>query len=225
MERGLRSYELRLFTDRLAAAASMAPLPAGANRILYVAEGTALIAVGGSFASLAPNSAWHGRGEVMIRAGAAGALLLRAELVAGGAAVRATGEEGVASRLSLTAPVSLDPGQACLMRCDRVDFPPGGVAYTHTHQGPGLRCLQSGRIRIETQGGRHEYGPGEAWFETGHDPVFAAASATVPSHFIRIIILPRALQGRSSIRYLLPEDQDKPKRQSYQVFIDAPIEL
>ena len=46
-----------------------------------------------------------------------------------------------------------------LLRCDRVDFPPGGVAYLHTHPGPGLRVLLEGRIRIDTQGTSHEYGP------------------------------------------------------------------
>ena len=31
-----------------------------------------------------------------------------------------------------------------MLRCDRVDFPPGGVAYRHTHPGPGLRVLLAG---------------------------------------------------------------------------------
>ncbi len=39
------------------------------------------------------------------------------------------------------------------------------------------------------------------------------------------MILPAALLGKSSIRYVLPEDQDKPKRQTYQLFIDEPIKL
>ena len=70
------------------------------------------------------------------------------------------------------------PEGGWLLRCDRVDFPPGGVAYRHTHPGPGLRVLLKGRIRIETQGESHEYGPLEWWYETGPDPVFAAASET-----------------------------------------------
>ena len=63
-----------------------------------------------------------------------------------------------------------------LIRCDRVDFPPGGVAHLHTHPGPGLRVLLQGRIRIETEGASHEYGPFEWWYETGPDPVHATAS-------------------------------------------------
>jgi len=63
-----------------------------------------------------------------------------------------------------------------LVRCDRVDFPPGGVAYRHTHPGPGVRVLLKGRIRIDSGGESHEYGPREWWYESGPEPVFAAAS-------------------------------------------------
>ena len=41
------------------------------------------------------------------------------------------------------------PDRESLLRCDRVDFPPGGVAHLHTHPGPGLRVLLQGRIRID----------------------------------------------------------------------------
>lgn len=218
------SHILRLFTDRLAAGAAL-ELPAGAVRALYLAEGNLAVAAAGTTASLAPNSAWLGDSSAAWRAGAAGARVLRFELVRGaGADADAVGADGIESALTLAAPLTLDAASPCLLRCDRVEFPPGGVAYLHCHQGPGIRCLQSGRIRIETRGTTHGYAPGEAWFETGPDPVFAAASETEATAFIRVMILPRALQGRSSIRYLRPEDQDKPKRQSYQIYLDAPIE-
>jgi hypothetical protein len=42
---------------------------------------------------------------------------------------------------------------------------------------------------------------------------------------VRVMILPRAISGKSSISYVNPEDFDKPKTQKYQVFIDEPIEL
>ena len=38
------------------------------------------------------------------------------------------------------------------MRCDRIDFRPGGVAYRHTHPGPGIRYLLFGQITIDTEG-------------------------------------------------------------------------
>lgn len=107
-----------------------------------------------------------------------------------------------------------------LLRCDRVDFPPGGVAYLHTHQGPGIRVLLFGSIRIETQGQTHSYAPLEAWFEPGPEPVFAAASGSEPTAFVRCMVLPPRLKGQSSIRYVRDEDAEKPKPQRYSVFVD-----
>lgn len=215
----MAAYSLRLFTDQRSAEAGPAALAPGCNRVLYLAEGSASITAGSAVATLAPNSAWSGPIAAELRAGAKGMRLLRFELVSG------DGRGGDAGTPTLLAPVTLDPAQPYLIRCDRVDFPPGGIAYRHTHQGPGIRCLQSGSIRIETAGTAHDYAPGEAWFESGPDPVLAIASERVPSHFIRVMILPRALLGKSSIRYVSAEDKDKPKRQSYQIFVDAPIEL
>jgi quercetin dioxygenase-like cupin family protein len=109
------------------------------------------------------------------------------------------------------------------MRGDRVDFPVGGVAYKHRHQGPGTRRLLHGSITIETEGKTHDVAPGEAWFESGPDPVFAAASTTVETAFVRCMVLPLALKGKSSISYVDDADKDKPKTQRYQVFIDFPV--
>jgi quercetin dioxygenase-like cupin family protein len=112
-----------------------------------------------------------------------------------------------------------------LLRCDRVDFPPGGEAFLHTHQGPGLRVLLFGEIRIETQGATHVYSPGMPWFETGPDPVHAVTHADEPSAFVRCMVLPRALQGSPSIRYVRDEDRERPKSQRYTVFLDEPVVL
>ena len=214
--------KLRLYTDRLSGDARTSVLRE-ANRAIYVAAGPAVIRAGGIAASLAPNSAWQSRSAVSIATGPAGARLLRWEL--------STREpellqgDGVQSELTLEGMPRLEPGVEYLMRCDRVDFPPGGVAFTHTHQGSGIRCLQEGRIRIQTQGHDFWVDPQGAWFETGIDPVYAETRADGPSHFVRVMILPRAIQGKSSIRYIKPEDQDRPKTQKYQVFLDEPIEL
>ena len=71
----------------------------------------------------------------------------------------------------------------------------------------------------------HDIAPGEAWFEAGPDPVLATASKTLPSAFARVMILPRDMLGKPSVRYIRPEDADKPKLQTYRVFVDDPIEL
>ena len=80
-----------------------------------------------------------------------------------------------------------------------------------------------GSIRVETGGSSHSYGPLQAWFEPGPEPVFAAASDTEPTAFVRCMVLPARLQGQSSIRYVREEDAEKPKPQSYTVFVDEPI--
>jgi quercetin dioxygenase-like cupin family protein len=115
------------------------------------------------------------------------------------------------------------PAGEWLLRCDRVDFPPGGVAYLHTHPGPGLRVLLEGRIRIETQGASHEYGPFEWWFETGPDPVFAAASEDEATAFVRVLVLPREWEGKRTIRYVDPADEEKPKLQRARVYFEQPL--
>jgi hypothetical protein len=123
----------------------------------------------------------------------------------------------------LAAEVELDERVEWLLRLDRVDFPPGGVAYRHTHPGPGIRCLVLGRIRIESAGEVHEYGPFEPWFESGPEPVFAAASPTEPSAFVRAMLVPREWEGKRTIRYVDPADEQKPKLQRATVFVEQPV--
>jgi hypothetical protein len=122
-------------------------------------------------------------------------------------------------------PLDLDREASWLMRCDRVDFPPGGVAYRHTHPGPGIRCLLRGSISIESGGRTESYGPFESWFESGPEPVFAAASDIDKTAFVRVLVLPREWEGRRTIRYVDPADEDKPKTQRATVFLERPIEL
>ena len=128
----------------------------------------------------------------------------------------------VASRDKLVQTLATLPEGDLLWRGDSVAFPPGGCAYLHRHQGPGIRCVIEGSLRVDTNGQSHTHGVGEAWFEAGPDPVFAQAGAT-PTRFIRVMILPRALIGKSSIQYVNAEDKDKPKSQTYRVFVDAPL--
>jgi hypothetical protein len=142
--------------------------------------------------------------------------------VEGHALVWELGEREEGAKLS--AEVEPESG-AWLLRCDRVDFPPRGVAYRHTHPGPGIRCLLSGSIRIETQGSSHDYGPFEAWFERGSDPVYAAASETEDSAFVRVMLLPAEWRGKRTIHYVDPADEAKPKLQRARVFFDESIFL
>jgi len=133
-------------------------------------------------------------------------------------------ELGDGEDAALSAEVDLDPGTGWLVRCDRVDFPPGGVAHRHVHPGPGIRRLLFGELTIDSPDGAHTYRAGEAWFEGPDYPVLATASATEDTAFVRVLLLPREWEGKRTIRYLDPADEDKPKLQRATILLEAPIE-
>jgi hypothetical protein len=208
---------LRLCEDVFADGGAM-ELPA-LPRMIFVVHG--LIAIGGR--TLRDEEAFGGEGAIMLKAGAAGAAVWRFELITREADFgRPPPGSGIASHEKLAVMLSTVPAGALLLRGDSVAFPPGGCAYLHRHQGPGIRCLIEGGIRIDTHGRSMSYGPGGAWYETGPDGVFAQA-ADRPTRFIRVMILPRALQGKSSLEYLNEADKAKPKSQNYKIFVDMPI--
>ena len=214
------SFELRLVEDSLHAGAAL-ELPADrVNRVVYVAHGSVRIGAG----AFADDSAWVGRGAARIEAGPTGAAIWRFELVPAGTAPLAAQPKAGYTRPKLSAPLKWPIADAVLFRADSVAFPPGGCAYLHTHQGPGIRCLIEGGVRIDTDGHSTSYAPGSPWFEAGPVPVFAQAAADRPSRFIRVMVLPAVLKGKSSISYVNAEDRDKPKSQSYKIFVDQPIE-
>ena len=221
----MTSHVLRLFIDRVAPRAAFDPHPAAANRCLFVVDGVATLAGGGTVAVLAAGSGWFGAATVGLTAGAGGATLLRYELLPAARAGdgNASGK-GIESRLACKAGLVLDEPDGYLMRLDTVTLPPGGIAYTHTHQGSGIRCLLEGGFFVRVAGHTTEIRPLEAWFERGPDPVRAWAPDDKPGRFARAMILPRRLEGRSSISYVDPADADKPKRQTYVVLVDERIE-
>lgn len=102
--------------------------------------------------------------------------------------------------------VQLDPYAAWVVRCDRIDFPLGGIAHLHTHPGPGIRYLLRGELEVEVEGRTSFYGAGGAWFEAGPDPVVARASSHIATSFVRALVLPAEWAGKRTIRYLDPPD-------------------
>jgi len=206
------SFALRLSEDRLGAGARLT-LPAS-PRVFYVREGT--VGVAAAVDRLAPGSAWHGVGAVAL-ATEAPAVMLRFELVAGGE---------VPERRLLEHAIELDRARAWLMRCDRVDFGPGDVALPHGHKGGGIRCLLAGTLEV-TVGDRPPrlMRPGDAWFESGREPVLARSSADAPTAFVRVSILPREIRGQSSIVYVDPADAARGRPRRYTVYVDEPIDL
>ena len=214
---------LRLYEDVLPNDAEVS-LPA-VPRMIFVVHGS--VAYGsGAIADklLHDHEALTGEGAVALKAGSGGVTVWRWELLADTSGAGAIAAPGAASREKLSAQLETLPRGALLLRGDSVAFPAGGCAYLHRHQGPGIRCLIEGGIRIETHGRSSSYGPGGAWFESGPDPVFAQA-ADRPSRFVRVMILPLAYLGKSSVEYLNEEDKAKPKTQQYKIFADMPLTL
>jgi hypothetical protein len=213
-------YELRLFEDNLEAAREFVLPEDRTNRVLYVAHGS--VTIDGE--QMTDDTAWQGHRAARLVSGPGGAALWRWELAPAGASAD-SGFKGAATTLKLRRDLAWPIADALLMRCDSVSFPPGGCAYLHTHQGPGIRCLIEGGIRIDTGGHSHSYAPGNAWFEAGPEPVFAQAAADRSTRFIRVMVLPARIKGQSSIGYVNPEDREKPKSQRYKIYVDEPIDL
>jgi hypothetical protein len=138
------------------------------------------------------------------------------ELDDGRALVWELGDEAPPGAL-LSAAVELDDATEWLMRHDRVDFEPGGIAHRHVHPGPGIRYLLFGAITIDS------LGPGEAWFERGPDPVLATTAPDEPSAFVRVMLLPVEWAGQRTIKYVDPADADKPKTQRATIFLEQPV--
>lgn len=217
-------YVLRIFHDRLPAHAS-ARLPA-LDRVVYCVGGSARCEAGGEAKAIGADEAWHGRAEATVTAGPAETTLWRWEfLPESGLRDGKLRGEGVRSRDAGAYRLNLDPQGRYLMRCDRVNFPPGGEALTHVHAGPGVRSLLKGDLYIDSGGKQMVLAPGSTWVEFGPEEVYARASADEPTSFVRVMIIPRAYAGRSTITYTRAEDRDKPKSQQYQRYLEEPVEL
>jgi hypothetical protein len=126
---------------------------------------------------------------------------------------------------SLSVELDLDRDVDWLVRCDRVDFPPGSVAYRHTHPGPGIRRLLHGELTIESGDGGRTHGPGAAWYEGADFPVLATASATEETAFVRVMLLPSEWHGKRTIRYTDTADEAKPRLQRATILLERPITL
>jgi hypothetical protein len=210
---------MRLYEDVLSNGDALRLALPALPRMIFIVHGSALI----EGRSLSDGEAWHGEGAVTLTPGSGGVTCWRFELAGPDAADGEVAARGVISRQKLEAAVATLPAGDLLLRGDSVAFPPGGCAFLHRHQGPGIRCLLEGGIRIDTHGASTSYGPGGAWYESGPEPVFAQGANDRATRFIRMMILPRALIGKSSIEYLNPDDKERPKSQSYKGFADAPI--
>jgi quercetin dioxygenase-like cupin family protein len=185
--------------------------------VLYVRDGALNVTHDGTTQAVAADSAWHGAGPCSISGGGHGTVVLCWDLLPAGS--RSDGD------VLLEHAVDVDPSAAWLMRCDRVDFEPSGVALPHRHRGGGIRCLLTGALDVTVgEAPPNAVRPGGAWFESGREPVVARA-AQEPTSFVRVSILPADIRGRSSILYVDPADANRGKPRRYTVWVDEPIAL
>lgn len=213
----MAGYVLRLCEDVMGAGGSVEGLGA-VSRVMYVVAGDIVVRSDGTEAAVAAGAAWFGAGAVVVTAGRGGARVWRWEV--GRGLVERVG------RVVLEHGIELDGGGLYLMRADRVEFEVGGVALRHGHKGGGIRCLLAGALEVTVgDGAARMMRAGDAWFESGREPVLAKASSEVPTSFVRVSVLPREIRGKSSIVYVNPEDAGRAKPRTYTVYVDQPIEI
>ena len=211
----MSGWTLRLTRDALAPA-TVRPLLRG-NRVLYVREGEVTVTHEGATRPLAADSAWHGAGACSLTGGDHGAVVLRWDLVPPEARATATCCWSIA--------IDLDRSAAWLMRCDRVDFEPGGVALPHRHRGGGIRCLLTGALDVTVgDAPPRAVRPGGAWFESGREPVVARA-AQEPTSFVRCRSCRPTSAAAARFSTSTPTDASRGKPRRYTVWVDEPIAL
>lgn len=208
---------MRLSEDVMGAGESVEGLGA-VNRVVYVVAGDVVVRRGGTETEVKAGGAWFGAGAVGVRGGRDGGRVWRWEIG------RGLGRSG--GRVVLEHGMDLDEGRLYLMRADRVEFELGGIALPHGHRGGGIRCLVAGVLEVTVgEGAARTMRAGDAWFESGREPVLAKASAEVATSFIRVSVLPRELRGKSSIVYVDPADAGRAKPRTYTVYVDEPIHI
>jgi quercetin dioxygenase-like cupin family protein len=127
-------------------------------------------------------------------------------------------------RVILARLIDRDPNQKVIVRADRVDFPPGAVTPKHGHKGPGIRRLIEGRLLAEIGQQAHRTDAGDAWFETGVDPVVGRNIAPT-SAFVRVMVLDPALLGEPTFIPWTPEEAAKPRGTDRTPFFDTAVTI
>ena len=208
---------LALMEDVLAAGQSLA-MPAR-PRAVFARRGPILVTEAGS--------------EVVLEAGTCrlfeAAISLRGPGEAWTFELSASGDEMVVAeaerhRVILATLIDRDPNEKVIVRADRVDFPPSAVTPKHGHKGPGIRRLIEGRLVAEIGDQVHRIDAGDAWFESGLDPVVGRTMAPT-SAFIRVMVLDPALLGEPTFIPWTPEEAAKPRGTDRTLFFDTAVTI
>lgn len=218
-------YKLRFLSDSYESEGALALRPV--FRVIYCRSGTIQVGTADNIWTLKEDSALFVDQPVTIKTVNGPAVGWRWEAVPEtDSDPAALGDgSGVRSDLRGSYPLPLDANETYSIRCDRVSFPPGGEALTHVHAAPGVRCVHTGEIYIESMNHRWTATPGVTWLERGPDEVYARAWDGGPTSFIRVMLIPKPYFGRSTISYVRPEDHDRPKSQTYHRYLEHRVDL
>ena len=216
------THTIRLYHDRIGQGETVT-YEGAVNRILYCRWGG--IAISGHPAELVCDGAALCTDATSVTGSIDGAIVWRFELIPEEMEIRGPAHGALSSEKVAEAEMTLEIPHGYLIRCDAVNFPLGCEIYKHTHAGGGIRCIHRGELSLDFGGEQITFGPDDAWFEPGPEPVCGTASTKKGTGFVRVMILPRTLLGKSSISYLDEADWSKPKRQTYKTYVDSFIEV
>ena len=128
------------------------------------------------------------------------------------------------SRCIIAHDIDLDPAAPVVLRADRVEFPEGMETPRHGHKGAGIRRLYRGRLVAEIGHEFRRIESGDAWFETGHDPVIGRNSAP-SSAFVRALALQPELHGKPTFIPWSDAEAAKPRGTQRTEYFDARVRL
>ncbi|MCZ8321061.1 MAG: hypothetical protein O9296_05670 [Novosphingobium sp.] len=116
------------------------------------------------------------------------------------------------------------PDGDLIIRADRIDQPAGLTTPSHHHRGPGIRRLVTGRLLAEVGDHIDLITTGQAWFESGLEPVVGTNLQRGTNTFVRVMVLPSELAGgKSSFVPTTPFDAARPRGVTPHVFGECPL--
>ena len=193
-------YLLKLFHDDLLPNSSV--LLQAQHSMIYVRKGAATIN-----GSAVPADAAVYEGDVAtMTAGLQGATLWRWELVPEADGLHLLTGDGVSSSLRMARRIKmleLVPTSKWLFRLDSIIESEGSTGL-HSHAGSGIRCLVSGKFRVQSQKGEESVSekPGDAWYEEGAYPVISTSDPGVKVTFLRGMVLPPEYAQAHSVLWI-----------------------
>ena len=203
------SAKLRLSVFDLADGETLLPEDDERVHFVYVRNGSARIAFDGTAQELATDDGCFAHGRVMVAPGSdvwlfekstTAAPPLDAEIVA-----------------SYPAPLAFDG--PFIIRADRIESRHGAQTPRHRHRGPGMRRLIHGTLRAELGDSVQRIGAGDAWFESGQEPVVGTNYGGTKAAFVRLLVLPAELRdGLSSFVAADPHEARKSRAVDQRLF-------